>query len=101
MVKITEIPSPHVAYTQDNRFGVIDIAVTGSSVFALYSGKIYREDLGGAFGSQTLLEYDWEENLVRSCLFDESLVNISYDRNENGMCGEASSGMLTEICVEK
>lgn len=86
-VKIAEVPSSRVAYTPDNRFGFMDVAVTGDRVYALYSGKTYRVDRGRAFECQTLLVYDWEGNLVRSLLLDVALQGITYDGEEGAVYG--------------
>ena len=96
-VQITEVPSSRVAYTQDNRFGFIDIAVTGDRVYALYSGKTYRVDRGRAFECQTLLVYDWEGNLVKSCLFDTPLVNINFDLEDQNIYGVTVDGTLVKV----
>ena len=86
-VKISEVPSPRVAYRKDNRLGFMDIAVTEDRVYALYSGKTYGLDRERAFECQTLLVYDWKGNPVRSILLDTALQGIAYDREENAVYG--------------
>lgn len=99
-VEITETPSPRVAYYRDNRFGFSDIAVTKDRVYALYSGKSYQEAGGQVSGGQTLLVYDWEGNLVKSCSLEEPLTNMSYDWYEKEIYGITSNGKLIKICLE-
>lgn len=96
-VEISEIPSSRVVYHRENRFGFLDIAVTDNKVYALYSGKTYQMDKEHAFEGQTLLVYDWEGNLERSLLLDVPLVNVSYDREEQGIYGITSGGDLVKI----
>ena len=99
-VEIMETPSPRVAYYRDNRFGFSDIAVTEGKVYALYSGKSYQEAGGQVSGGQTLLVYDWEGNLVKSCSLEEPLTNMSYDWSEKEIYGITSNGKLIKICLE-
>lgn len=99
-VEIMETPSPRVAYYRDNRFGFSDIAVTEDKVYALYSGKSYQEAGGQVSGGQTLLVYDWEGNLVKSCSLEEPLTNMSYDWYEKEIYGITSNGKLIKICLE-
>lgn len=96
-VEIMETPSPRVAYYRDNRFGFSDIAVTGDKVYALYSGKSYQEAGGQVSGGQTLLVYDWEGNLVKSCSLDDDLINVNYDSEEQLLYGITSKGNLVKI----
>ena len=86
-------------HTRTRRIGnnYVRFAVTDNKVYALYSGKTYQMDKEHAFEGQTLLVYDWEGNLERSLLLDVPLVNVSYDREEQGIYGITSNGDLVKI----
>jgi len=96
-VEMTETPEPRVLYRRDNRFGFMDLAVTLERVYALYSGKTYRENERGAFEANRLLEYDWEGNLLRSFECGTALTGITYDAEEGLLYGIAENTGISLI----
>ena len=84
-VYITEGENPNVAYSRDNRFGFTDICVSEDRVYAIYSGRIYRNNEQTFQQCRTLLEYNWEGRLLNSYDLDVSLNNIAYNQVENAI----------------
>lgn len=80
-----------VSYSRDNRFGFTDITVSDSRVYAIYSGKTYREATKKFQHCRKLFVYDWNGNLQNSYDLDTELTNISYDSAENAIYGLAQS----------
>lgn len=86
-VYINENASGKVAYSRDNQWGFTDITVSDSRVYAIYSGKTYREAKQKFQQCGKLLVYDWNGNLQNSYELDTDLTRISYDSSENAVYG--------------
>lgn len=88
-VYINEKKNPDVSYSRDNKMGFTDISVSDDRVFAIYSGKTYRETGSRTQQCRKLMVFDWEGNLLNTFDLDSPLVNISYDKGENTIYGLA------------
>lgn len=82
-VHVSESPTIEVAYSRDNLMGFSDITVTPDRVYAIYSGKSYNNASINFIACQTLLEFDWEGNLLNTHTIDTPVINISHDAEEN------------------
>lgn len=79
--------SPEVAYSRDSRLGFSDISVTNDRIYALYSGKTYREDSNSMRESSNLLIFDWNGNLLRSFKIETPLTLLSFKEMEHAIYG--------------
>lgn len=95
-VAIDEEPDINVAYYRSNRLGFADVAVSQECVYALYSGRAFEDFGNDASLGDILLVYDWEGNLLRSCLLDAPVAHITYDPAENALYGLVT-GMEDEL----
>ena len=73
---------PDVAYSQNNYFGFSDIAVSQDRIYAIYSGKTYKESGKNFQHCQTLLVFDWDGNLLSNFKLEEPVTHITYDTKE-------------------
>ena len=91
---------PLVAYSRDNKFGFTDVAVTNERIDALYSGRTYREYQNKFQRCRTLLELDWEGNVLRSFALDTEVTHISYDTQEKALYGIAYRPEMTLVRLD-
>ena len=91
---------PLVAYSRDNKFGFTDVAVTNERIYALYSGRTYREYQNKFQRCRTLLELDWEGNVLRSFALDTEVTHISYDTQEKALYGIAYRPEMTLVRLD-
>ncbi len=76
-----------VSYSKDNCFGFTDISVSADRIYAIYSGKTYRNERNNFQKCQTLLVLDWEGNILNTYHVDTPLSNIQYETEENAIYG--------------
>jgi len=62
--------------------GYLDVCATDSHVYALYSGKNYRDDRDAAFLGQTVEVYRWDGTLVKRLASDVPLRNIEVAKDD-------------------
>ncbi len=74
-----------VAYSKDNPFGFTDISVSDDHIYAIYSGKTFRQDREHFQQCKTLLVLDWEGNILNTYNIDAPLSNVHYDATENAI----------------
>ena len=72
-----------VAYTRNNLFGFCDLTTSDDYIFALYSGRTYREYKGNVDKGRTILVFDWNGSHVRTYHLPNSCSSISYDKASN------------------
>lgn len=96
-VYINEKARAKVAYSRDNKFGFTDITVSEDRVYAIYSGRTYREDGQRSQQCRKLMVFDWEGSLLNTYDIDSPLSNISYDETENVLYGLARNSEPTLV----
>lgn len=72
-----------VSYTRNNLFGFCDLTTSDDYIFALYSGRTYREYKGNVDKGHTILVFDWNGSHVRTYHLPNSCSSISYDKASN------------------
>lgn len=90
---------PDIAYSKDNSFGFTDISVSDDRIYAIYSGKTFRQDNQNFQHCKTLVILDWEGNILNSYTIDTPLTHISYDAEENAIyaIGYTPKAILVKI----
>lgn len=76
---------PYVAYSKDNCFGFTDVTVSEDCIYALYSGKTYRQNNADFQQCQTLFILDWEGNILSTYRIDTPLTYLQYETEENAI----------------
>lgn len=100
-VKIRERKSwPLVVYSRDNRFGFTDVCVTGQAIYALYSGRTYREDNVNFQHCRTLIKIDWDGQVRRILPVDEAVTHITYDPQEKALYGISRQSGVVLVRLE-
>lgn len=90
-----------VSYSKDNCFGFTDISVSEDRIYAIYSGKTYRNERKNFQKCQTLLVLDWEGNILHTYHIDTPLSNIQYETEENAIyaIGYTPEAALVKIAL--
>lgn len=70
------------AMDAETPLGYLDVCATDSYVYALYSGKNYRNDRDAAFLGQTVEVYRWDGTLVKRLVSDVPLRNIEVAKDD-------------------
>lgn len=91
---------PHVVYSRDNRFGFTDVCTTDKSIYALYSGRTYRNDQKNFQHCRTLMELDWNGKVLQTRSVDADLTQIAYDAKEKALYGIAWRPDATLVRLE-
>lgn len=91
---------PRVAYYRDNRLGFTDVAVTADRIYAVYSGRTYQEYQNKFQRCRTLLELDWEGNVLGSYALDTDITHITYDPEEKALFGIGYCPALTLVRLD-
>lgn len=86
-----------VAYTRNNLFGFCDLTTSENHIFALYSGRTYREYKGNVDKGNIILVFDWNGTHIRTYHLPESCSSISYDKVTNTIYGLAHQNTQAEI----
>lgn len=82
-VRVQGTAHPKVRYTKTNLMGFTDVAVSEDRVYALHSGKSFRE-AGNYFSAcEELLIFDWDGNLLERCHLPAPVTTIDYSSSEN------------------
>lgn len=76
-----------VRYLPENRAGFLDLDVTKSFIYALYSGVERREGLSKYLTGNKVLIYDWEGNQILQLNLDKSVTNFAVDENDSFIYG--------------
>ncbi len=74
-----------VSYTRNNLFGFCDLATSEDYIFALYSGRTYREYKGNVDKGRTIFVFDWNGSHVRTYHLSKTCSSISYDKATNAI----------------
>ena len=74
-----------IAYTDYNLFGFCDLAVSNEYIFALYSGRTYRQYKGEVDKGRVIFIFDWNGVHVRTLHIPNSCSSISYDSASNSL----------------
>lgn len=82
-VRVQGTAYPKVRYTKTNRMGFTDVAVSEDHVYALHSGKSFREAGNDFSACEELLIFDWNGNLLERCNLPTSVTSIDYNSSEN------------------
>lgn len=69
-----------VSYTRNNLFGFCDLTTSEEHIFALYSGRTYREYKGNVDKGRTIFVFDWNGSHVRTYHLSNTCSSISYDK---------------------
>lgn len=82
-VRVQGTAHPKVRYTKKNLMGFTDVAVSEDRVYALHSGKSFRE--AGIYFSacEELLIFDWDGNLLERCHLPAPVTSIDYSSSES------------------
>lgn len=70
---------PEMASGADLRFGYVDVATSGESIFALYSGRTRGEYPGEANFGEFVHVYGWDGKLRRTLRLDAAVIAIAVD----------------------
>lgn len=81
-----------IGFTEKNRYGYLDVVCTNDLIFALYSGKTHKGDIG--YTGKNVYVYNWE---------GEPICHLVLDRYVRGICVDEKSGLLyaLEIFADK
>ena len=80
--------TPVVAYSRDNLFGFTDVFTTQDRIFAVYSGKTFRQDKRNVFEGSFLMVFDWNGNLLKSFELSVPLTLLKYNEEEKSIFGQ-------------
>lgn len=69
-----------VSYTQNNLFGFCDLTTSDDCIFALYSGRTYRQHKGDVDKGRIILVFDWNGTHIRTYHLSSTCSSISYDK---------------------
>lgn len=69
-----------VAYTHNNLFGFCDLTTSDEYIYALYSGRTYREHKGNVDKGRVIFVFDWNGSHVLTWHLSNSCSSISYDK---------------------
>ncbi|MDE7374588.1 MAG: TolB-like 6-bladed beta-propeller domain-containing protein, partial [Odoribacter sp.] len=72
-----------VSYTQNNLFGFCDLTTSDDCIFALYSGRTYRQHKGDVDKGRIILVFDWNGTHLRTYHLSSTCSSISYDKATN------------------
>ena len=105
--KIFHVPSiditnqGEIVYERSNRFGFTDITTNDDFIFAIYSGKTYKQYSVSCQQCTRLLQYNWEGELIESYELTNPVSSISYDYTTNKLYAlESESQNIVEINLE-
>jgi len=76
-----------MATGKDLRFGYIDVAVTATHFFALYSGRTREEYPGKANFANLIHKFTWDGELVQVFELDRDVLMITVDEEEKTLYG--------------
>lgn len=71
------------AMDAEDPLGYLDVCATDSYVYALYSGKNYRDDRDAAFLGQTVEVYRWDGTPVKRLTSEVPLRNIEVTKDDS------------------
>lgn len=74
-----------VAYTRNNLFGFCDLAVSEDCIFALYSGRTYREYRNDVDKGRVIFIFDWNGTHLRTLHIPNSCSSITYNEQGNAI----------------
>ncbi len=74
-----------IAYTKHNLFGFCDLTTSDDYIFALYSGRTYRQYKGEMDKGRIILVFDWNGTHVRTYHLPNTCSSISYDKTTNSI----------------
>ena len=86
-----------VTYRKDNALGFCDLTVSDQYIFALYSGRTYKQHKNNIDKGQTIIVFDWNGSHVRTYHLDRPCSSISYDADENVIYALANEKGKREI----
>lgn len=86
-----------VAYTRNNLFGFCDLTTSDEYIFALYSGRTYREHKGNVDKGRIIFVFDWNGSHVRTWHLSNSCSSISYDKTSDTLYALSHENGRSEI----
>jgi len=86
-----------IAYTERNIFGFCDLTVSDEYIFALYSGRTYRQYKGDVDKGRDIFIFDWNGTHVRTLHIPNSCSSLSYDSASNSLYALSHEGREAEI----
>lgn len=86
-----------VSYTRNNLFGFCDLTTSDDFIFALYSGRTYREHKGNVDKGRIIFVFDWNGSHVRTWHISNSCSSISYDKASNTIYALSHENGRSEI----
>ena len=98
--KFKPINNPYQPMTtsKDSKMGFVDVCCSEDYIFALYSGKIFGEDIFSSHYGGHVFVYDWEGNPIKHYKLEKDLFTIEIDES-NGILygiGNDSEGCILE-----
>ena len=78
----------------------LDLALTDKHVYALYSGRTYKEYRLSAFEGETVYVYDWTGNLLKTYQLDVPITRFCIDDEEQVMYATANVPEPTIVSFE-
>lgn len=84
VVSVDETPVMAIDF-EKTRVGYIDIAVTNTFIYALFSGRLRADDPANFFKGNKIHIYDWHGDLVQKLAVDDDLFKIAVDMNDKNL----------------
>lgn len=82
-IRVCGNEQPKICYTRDSRMGFMDVTVAEDRVYAIFSGKNYREEGKDFTSCKTLMVFDWNGNLQNTYSLEHGVTGINYVAGEN------------------
>lgn len=82
-IRIQGNVNPKVRYTKENLMGFTDVTVSEDRVYALHSGKSFRQTGSDFSTCEEVLVYDWDGNLTDRYKLPAAVTSIDYNDVEN------------------
>ena len=91
-----------VVYSIDNLFGFCDIEVSDDYIYALYSGRSYRNFKNLVGYGEKIIVFDWEGNHVKTYQLSVPFTSISYNKEEHAIYGLTNTpqSLLVKYALE-
>ena len=78
----------------------IDLAVSDDYIYALYSGRTFKEYQMSSFEGETIYVYDWTGKLVKTYRLDTPITKFCVDEAEKVIYATANIPDPTIVCFE-
>lgn len=76
-----------VAFRTENPHGFYDVAVTPTRIYALYSGRSYKDYKEKVHYGERIIVFDWDGNHIRNYSLSTPIRSLSYDPKTETLYG--------------